>query len=54
MVSANEAGHHIPSNTMYQVWILNYNRPIGSLISFVVANSSLLGIPIVPPSTPSN
>ena len=27
MVSANEAGHHIPSNTMYQVWILNYNRP---------------------------
>jgi hypothetical protein len=25
VVSANEAGHTVPPNTMYQVWVLNYN-----------------------------
>ena len=27
VVTANEAGQPIPSNTMYQVWIINYNLP---------------------------
>lgn len=54
VVSANEAGQLIPSNTMYQVWIINNNLPQRVADFFPLANTSLLGLPFATPSNPSN
>jgi hypothetical protein len=52
VVSANEAGHPVPSNSVYQVRILNYNLSQW-IADFSAANSSLFGIPFTTPPTPS-